>query len=101
MVTIKDALNTVNNSIWVFPLEKAHDYRPAESPVIYQTDGPVPFGFTFDFFGRLFVTDAGLGTITSYRVEDDSVDMIGDDPAHTGQAATCKSGCLHRPCSKS
>lgn len=89
VVTIKDGSNAVNNSIWVFPVDKDNDYLPAETPVKYQTAGPVPFGFTFDFFGRLFVTDAGVGTITSYRVEDDSVNMIGDDPVHTGQAATC------------
>jgi len=48
----------------------------------------VPFGFTFDSFGRLIVTDAGNGTVTSYDVEAGEVEMIGD-PVETGQAATC------------
>ena len=89
VVTIKDGVNAINNSIWVFPVEKDDDYRPSDTPSIFPTSGPVPFGFTFDFFGRLFVTDAAAGTLTSYRVEDDSVEMIGDGPAETGQMATC------------
>jgi len=89
VVTIKDALSSVNNSIWVFPVDKDNEYLPDDTPFIFQTDGPAPFGFTFDFFGRLFVTDAGVNTVASYRVEDDSVEMIGDEPAETGQTATC------------
>jgi hypothetical protein len=89
VVTIKDGVNGVNSAIWVFPVEKDNGYRPVGTPFIYRTAGPVPFAFTFDFFSRLFVTDAGAGTVTSYRVEDDSVEMIGDRPAETGQAATC------------
>jgi 6-phosphogluconolactonase (cycloisomerase 2 family) len=89
VVTVKDGLGLGNNSIWVFPVKKDDDYRPADMPFIYETDGPIPFGFTFDFFSRLFVTDAGASTITSYRVEDGSVEMLGDAPAATGQAATC------------
>jgi 6-phosphogluconolactonase (cycloisomerase 2 family) len=88
VVTVKDALSAANNSIWVFPVDKDDDYLPADMPIIFQTGGPAPFGFTFDFFGRLFVTDAGVNTVTSYRVEDDSVEMIGA-PAETGQMATC------------
>ena len=88
VVTVKDGLHGVNNAIWVFPVDKENDYLPGNTPVIYPTAGPVPFGFTFDSYGRLIVTDAGASTVTSYKVKEDSVSAIGM-PAETGQAATC------------
>ncbi len=89
VVTIKDGVNAVHNSIWVFPVDKENGFLPADTPFTFATAGPVPFGFTFDFFGRLFVTDAGASTITPYKVQADSVEMIGAAPVETGQAATC------------
>jgi 6-phosphogluconolactonase len=89
VVTVKDGVSALNNSIWVFPVEKDKDFLPADTPFIFPTAGPVPFGFTFDSSGRLIVTDAGAGTVTPYKVGDDSVEMIGKAPAETGQAATC------------
>jgi 6-phosphogluconolactonase (cycloisomerase 2 family) len=89
VVTVKDGLDAVNNSIWVYAVDKEDDYLPSAAPFTYQTAGPVPFGFTFDSYGRLFVTDAGVSTVTPYKVKEDWVEMIGDAPAETGQAATC------------
>ena len=88
VVTVKDGVNNVNNAIWVYPINKENGYLPEDPPVIYPTEGPVPFGFTFDAYGRLIVTDAGASTVTYYKVKADSVEMIGD-PVETGQAATC------------
>jgi len=89
VVTVKDGINGLNNAIWVFQVEKDNDYVPGLTPFVYPTAGPVPFGFTFDSFGRLIVTDAGVSTITPYEVDFNSVEMIGDAPVETGQAATC------------
>jgi 6-phosphogluconolactonase len=71
VVTVKDGVNGVNNAIWVFPVDKENDYLPKASPFVYTTAGPVPFGFIFDSYGRLIVTDAGVGTVTSYKVKED------------------------------
>jgi 6-phosphogluconolactonase (cycloisomerase 2 family) len=87
VVTIKDAVNGQNNAIWVFEVDKENDYLTADTPLVYQTDGPAPFGFTLDSFGRFLVTDAGNNTVTSYVVQADEVTMI--DSVETGQAATC------------
>ena len=88
VVTVKDGPNGVNNSIRVFGIDKENGYIPEDDPFIYQTLGPVPFGFTFDSYGRLIVTDAAVSTVTSFKVKEDSVTVIGM-PAETGQAATC------------
>jgi len=89
VVTIKDGVNAVNSSIWVYAVDKENNYLPSAAAFTYQTAGPVPFGFTFDSYGRLIVTDAGASTVTPYKVEEDWVEMIGDAAAETGQAATC------------
>lgn len=88
VITIKDGLNGLNNTIWVLELDKENDYFPGYVPFIFQTAGPVPFGFTFDSFGRLIVTDAGASTVSSYELEDGKVETIGA-PVETGQVATC------------
>ena len=88
VVTIKGGTGSGNNAIWVFPVDKENDHFIGNIPFIHPTAGPVPFGFTFDSYGRLIVTDAGVSTVTSYKVKKDSVTMIGM-PAETGQAATC------------
>lgn len=89
VVTIKDGVNAMNNAIWVYEMTKSHGYYlPGNTPFQYPTAGPAPFGFTFDTFGRLIVTDAGAGAVTSYNVDADQVEVIGE-PALTGQIATC------------
>jgi 6-phosphogluconolactonase len=88
VVTIKDGIDVMNNTIWVFEVDEENGYLPGDTPFIFQTAGPVPFGFTFDSFGRLIVTDAGASTVTSYEIEDGEVEIIGA-PVETGQTATC------------
>ena len=87
VVTVKDGVNAVNSSIRIFEVSNS-THLPEEMPYIFNTAGPVPFGFTFDSFGRLIVTDAGAGTVTSYKLENGELEIIGT-PAETGQAATC------------
>lgn len=87
VVTVKDAVNAVNNAIWIFDVDKENEYLTGEIPLVFETEGPAPFGFIFDSVGRLIVTDAGASTVTSYEVGSDSVEMI--DAVETGQAATC------------
>lgn len=89
VVTIKDALTATNSAIWVYEMMESNGHvLPAHMPFQYPTAGPAPFGFTFDTFGRLIVTDAGVSTVTAYNVDADNVEIIGT-PAETGQAATC------------
>ncbi|MGA8206645.1 MAG: hypothetical protein WB867_01250 [Candidatus Dormiibacterota bacterium] len=57
-------------------------------PTINASAQPVPFGFTFDNFGRLVVTEAGSSSVTTYDLTRSgaliAVATLGD-----GQAALC------------
>ncbi|RNG36040.1 hypothetical protein EEJ42_03525 [Streptomyces botrytidirepellens] len=60
-VTVKST-----NTIEVFPV--AADGTLAKKAVSNKSAGNVPFGFTFDQGGRLFVTEAAKSTVSTYEV---------------------------------
>ncbi len=60
----------------------------SSAPVANPSATPVPFAFSFDCKGRLVVVEAGLSTVSTYRINrDDSLTTIGS--AADGQAAAC------------
>ena len=62
--------------------------RLSSAPVMNPSANPVPFAFSFDCRGRLVVVEAGLSTVSTYRINhDDSLTTIGSAP--DGQAAAC------------
>jgi hypothetical protein len=74
------------SDIDVFQVERNGDL--SASPVVNPSAQPVPFGFTFDNFGRLVVTEAGTSSVTTYSLAPDgslnSIASLGD-----GEAALC------------
>ncbi|MGH6649012.1 lactonase family protein [Aquabacterium sp.] len=61
----------------------------SRNPAVKASPDPLPFGFTFDRKGRLFVTEAVGGTVSSYRFSDDGqLNMLGRSVPN-GQLTTC------------
>ena len=58
-------------------------------PVVSPSANPVPFAFRFDGRGHLLVTEAGTGTVTSYRIKADGTLATLSTSAANGQAALC------------
>ena len=51
------------------------------APVMNASATPVPFAFSFDRRGRLVVVEAGLSTVSTYRINhDDTLTTIGSAP---------------------
>jgi sugar lactone lactonase YvrE len=63
------------------------DGRPSEEFVANPAGTPAPFGFTFDGYGRLAVTDAALGVLTTYTLRHGKVRQVASQP--DGKAAMC------------
>ncbi len=58
------------------------------APVANPSAAPVPFGFTFDRYGDLVVTEAGTSTLTTYVVRANGT--IGEQASATnGESALC------------
>lgn len=43
----------------------------AQGPITHASNGPTPFGFAFDKRGHLIVSEAAIGALSSYAVNDD------------------------------
>lgn len=64
------------------------DGRPSSTFVANPARFPIPFGFIFDDYGHLVLTDAGTSTLSTYEVySDGSVKQIASQP--DGGAAMC------------
>ena len=72
------------NSVLVFRLGPA---GPG-APVVNANVGPVPFGFVFDRAGNLVLTEAGRGTVSTYRIHPDGT-LRTLDTQVTGGNAVC------------
>jgi len=73
------------NSIDVF---RVGGFGLSATPAVTSLPGAVPFGFTFDVYGHLAVTEAGPNAVATFSVARDGT--LGALAAiATGQAATC------------
>ena len=72
------------NSVLVFPL----GLRGPGTPVVNTNVGAVPFGFVFDRAGNLVLTEAGPGTVSTYRIAPNGT-LRHLDTEVTGGAAVC------------
>jgi len=61
---------------------------PADTPVITELPGQVPFGFDFDRWGHLVASEAGTNSVATFRLRSDGRAAQRDQLA-TGQQATC------------
>jgi 6-phosphogluconolactonase (cycloisomerase 2 family) len=81
VVTTKNGGNTVD----VLGVGK---FGPSAKPTVTSLPGAVPFGFTFDRYGHLVLTEAGPNAVATFSVaQDGALTMLGT--IATGQAATC------------
>jgi len=76
-----------NNSILVYSVDR--NGFPVMNPVISVSNGLVPFGFIFDERGRLLVSEAGSGAVSSYKILHDGTLKVISPSVPNGQAATC------------
>ncbi|MFL6052676.1 MAG: lactonase family protein [Actinoallomurus sp.] len=61
---------------------------PAAEPVVYTKAGSSPFGFTFDAWGHLVLTESGPNDVATFTVTGDgSLNRL--DEVATGQRGTC------------
>ena len=58
------------------------------APVVTASSGRVPFGFAFDRRNRVFVTEAGASTVSSYRLDGTALRTLSASVITT-QAAAC------------
>jgi 6-phosphogluconolactonase (cycloisomerase 2 family) len=81
VVTTKNAANTVD----VF---RDGLFGPSAEPTVTSLPGTIPFGFTFDAYGHLALTETGTNTVATFAIAPDgTLTPLGS--AATGQAATC------------
>jgi 6-phosphogluconolactonase (cycloisomerase 2 family) len=81
VVTTKNGGNTID----VFTVG---ELGPSTRPAVTSLPGAVPFGFTFDNFGHLVVTEAGPDAVSTFSMAPDGqLTQLGT--IATGQAATC------------
>jgi Lactonase, 7-bladed beta-propeller len=81
VVTTKNAANSVD----VFPDGLL---GPSAEPTVTSLPGTIPFGFTFDQYGHLALTETGIDTVATFAIDaGGSLTQLGS--AATGQAATC------------
>jgi len=81
IVTTKNGANTID----VFGVGP---FGPSAAPVVTSLPGTVPFGFTFDRFGHLVLTEAGPNVVATFSIAGDGT-LTQLDSVATGQAATC------------
>ncbi|MGH3693168.1 MAG: lactonase family protein [Pseudonocardiaceae bacterium] len=62
------------------------DGRPSENFVANFSQTQVPFGFTFDNYGRLAVTDAATSSLSTYTVNPDGTVVLIASQTDDGQA---------------
>ncbi|MEJ2154124.1 MAG: beta-propeller fold lactonase family protein [Desulfobacteraceae bacterium] len=75
------------NEILVFGVDE--EGIPDAAPTISPSAGVNPFGFAFDWRGRLLVSEAGSRAVSSYALlEDNSLEVISASVSN-GNAATC------------
>ena len=81
VVTTKNAANTVD----VF---RDGPFGPSAEPTVTSLPGTIPFGFTFDQYGHLALTETGVSAVATFAIASDgTLTQLGS--AATGQAATC------------
>ena len=81
MVTTKNG----GNSILVY---RVGLFGPSERPAVTSTPGDVPFGFAFDSYGHLEVTEAARNAVAGFALaRGGGLTALGS--ALTGQKATC------------
>jgi 6-phosphogluconolactonase (cycloisomerase 2 family) len=81
VVTTKDGGNTID----VFTVG---ELGLSATPAVTSLPGAVPFGFTFDGYGHLVVTEAGPDAVSTFSMAPDgALTQLGT--IATGQAATC------------
>src|SRR3954469_3513397 len=73
------------NQLETFPIERG---RPGD-PVVTPSNGPVPFGFAFDWRGDAIVSEAANSTASSYRLGADGGLRTVTASAQTLQGAAC------------
>jgi 6-phosphogluconolactonase (cycloisomerase 2 family) len=81
VVTTKNGGNTID----VFRIGKL---GPSVTPTVTSLPGTVPFGFAFDSYGHLVVTEAGPNAVSTFSLAPDGA-LAELDTIATGQAATC------------
>jgi 6-phosphogluconolactonase (cycloisomerase 2 family) len=81
VVTTKNGGNTID----VFGVG---NLGPSARPAVTALPGAVPFGFTFDRYGHLVVTEAGPDAVSTFSVASDGA-LTELGTIATGQAATC------------
>ena len=77
------------NSVLVFALGRS---GPSATAVVNTNVGAVPFGFVFDRAGNLVLTEAGPGTVSTYRIRPDGTLRNLDTEATGGQAVCWVTG---------
>jgi 6-phosphogluconolactonase (cycloisomerase 2 family) len=77
----------LNNLLLTYALGR--DGRPATTPVVTASAGPVPFSFVVDPRGTVHVTEAGTGATSSYRVASDGKLWLIASSASDNGAALC------------
>ena len=81
VVTTKNAANTVD--VFADGL-----FGPSAQPAVTSLPGTIPFGFTFDQYGHLALTETGAGAVATFTIAPGgTLTQLGS--AATGQAATC------------
>ena len=81
VVTTKNAANTVD----VFA---DGPFGPSAEPTVTSLPGSIPFGFTFDAYGHLAVTETGTDTVAIFAISSGgTLAQLGS--VATGQAASC------------
>jgi hypothetical protein len=81
VVTTKNAANAVD----VF---RDGLFGPSAEPTVTSLPGTIPFGFTFDRYGYLALTETAINTVATFALSaDGKLTQLGS--AATGQAATC------------
>jgi 6-phosphogluconolactonase (cycloisomerase 2 family) len=81
VVTTKNGGNTID----VF---RVGELGPSARPTAASLPGTVPFGFTFDSYGHLVVTEAGPNAVATFSVAANGA-LTQLNAIATGQAATC------------
>ena len=76
-----------HNELLTFPLGR--DGRPAATPLVTASAGAVPFSFVVDHSGRVLVTEAGTGAISTYTVARDGALHLLGSSSGDGGAALC------------
>jgi 6-phosphogluconolactonase (cycloisomerase 2 family) len=81
-------ITTKANGSQIDVFTMAVDGRPSDTFTANPAGTPMPFGFTFDDYGHLVVTDGTISTLTTYTVHSDgTVEQLGSEP--DGQQAMC------------